>query len=71
MMMKRLMIIGCMAASLFAACNNPVKQKKNVETTGKKPEIAKHFTCTMHPGVLADKPGLCPKCGMELVEKDN
>src|SRR5437763_1654035 len=26
-----------------------------------------HYTCLMHPGVLSDKPGECPKCGMELV----
>jgi Cu+-exporting ATPase len=24
------------------------------------------FTCPMHPDVLADHPGLCPKCGMAL-----
>ena len=23
----------------------------------------------MHPEVKSDKPGKCPKCGMELVEK--
>ncbi|MBI4035208.1 MAG: HAD-IC family P-type ATPase, partial [Candidatus Chisholmbacteria bacterium] len=25
------------------------------------------YTCPMHPEVVADKPGLCPKCGMGLV----
>ncbi|MEO7530112.1 MAG: heavy metal-binding domain-containing protein [Sediminibacterium sp.] len=24
----------------------------------------------MHPEVISDKPGKCPKCGMELVKKD-
>jgi hypothetical protein len=24
----------------------------------------------MHPEVVSDKPGKCPKCGMELVKKD-
>jgi transcription initiation factor IIE alpha subunit len=24
----------------------------------------------MHPEVISDKPGKCPKCGMELVEKE-
>lgn len=27
------------------------------------------YTCSMHPEVVADKPGTCPKCGMELVPK--
>src|SRR5436305_1469465 len=26
-----------------------------------------HYTCLMHPDVLSDKPGECPKCGMALV----
>lgn len=27
------------------------------------------YTCVMHPEVIADKPGKCPKCGMTLVVK--
>ena len=40
--------------------------------TGKKmSDTATHkvYTCTMHPDVVSDKPGKCPKCGMTLVEK--
>lgn len=29
------------------------------------------YACSMHPGVISDKPGECPKCGMVLVKKDN
>jgi CopA family copper-resistance protein len=29
------------------------------------------YTCTMHPEVRSDKPGKCPKCGMNLVEAEN
>ncbi|MEY2497668.1 MAG: hypothetical protein QOD12_1224 [Verrucomicrobiota bacterium] len=28
---------------------------------------AAKYTCVMHPEVITDKPGKCPKCGMELV----
>ena len=28
---------------------------------------AKKYTCTMHPEVVMNKPGKCPKCGMKLV----
>lgn len=31
--------------------------------------VAKTYTCSMHPEVTSDKPGKCPKCGMDLVEK--
>ena len=27
------------------------------------------YTCPMHPEVVRDQPGNCPKCGMKLVEK--
>jgi Cu(I)/Ag(I) efflux system membrane fusion protein len=27
------------------------------------------YTCSMHPDVVQDKPGKCPKCNMALVEK--
>lgn len=29
------------------------------------------YTCPMHPEIVSDKPGKCPKCGMELVEKEH
>ena len=25
------------------------------------------YTCPMHPEIIQDKPGNCPKCGMHLV----
>lgn len=28
---------------------------------------AERYTCPMHPEVISDKPGKCPKCGMNLV----
>jgi hypothetical protein len=30
----------------------------------------KQYTCTMHPEVIKDTPGKCPKCGMDLVPKE-
>jgi len=29
------------------------------------------YTCKMHPEVISDKPGKCPKCGMDLVRKED
>jgi hypothetical protein len=33
-------------------------------------ERTQKFTCPMHPEVITDHPGSCPKCGMKLVPKD-
>ena len=27
------------------------------------------YTCSMHPEIVQDKPGKCPKCGMNLTAK--
>ena len=43
----------------------------NQKTVTKNQTMAatKTYTCSMHPEVISDKPGKCPKCGMELIEK--
>ena len=28
-----------------------------------------YYTCAMHPTVVAEEPGTCPICGMDLVKK--
>ena len=36
-------------------------------TTPKKEVQKTMYTCPMHPKVIGDKKGKCPKCGMDLV----
>jgi hypothetical protein len=48
-------------------------EKETTKMTGTKngkKEGIKTYTCSMHPEVIADKPGNCPKCGMTLIEKN-
>jgi RND family efflux transporter MFP subunit len=35
--------------------------------SGTTPAAKQLYTCPMHPDVISDKPGQCPKCGMNLV----
>lgn len=39
------------------------------QTKNQNTEATKTYTCSMHPEVISDNPGKCPKCGMELIEK--
>lgn len=39
------------------------------ETAAPSKAVGAAYTCPMHPEVLSDKPGKCPKCGMALVKK--
>ena len=36
-------------------------------TSASQPAAKQFYTCPMHPDVISDKPGKCPKCGMDLV----
>lgn len=44
---------------IFVACTQNQKHADHQDT----------YTCPMHPTVVADKPGTCPVCGMDLVRK--
>ncbi|MGZ3754744.1 MAG: heavy metal-binding domain-containing protein [Mucilaginibacter sp.] len=54
--------------NVFAA-SQPVSVSDTSKVKTTKPGKVQ-YTCTMHPDVLTDKPGKCPKCGMTLVKKE-
>ena len=55
------------AASVFAVHSNTAVS--DTAKTKKVKPVKVQYTCTMHPEVISDKPGKCPKCGMTLVKK--
>ncbi len=47
---------------------NTDQQQKKGASAEKAEKVS--YTCPMHPEVISDKPGKCPKCGMDLVKKE-
>ncbi|MCD6375192.1 MAG: efflux RND transporter periplasmic adaptor subunit [Caldisericaceae bacterium] len=71
--MKPRILIGFLGlillASLAGVLNSCSKDEKN--TAKEQTEIKQLYTCPMHPDVITEEPGECPKCGMELVPVKN
>ena len=59
-LMMILVLIGVEAVA-FVGCSS--------DHSAAKSEKAAQYTCPMHPELVKDRPGDCPKCGMKLVEK--
>jgi len=55
-------LLACIGVLAGAGC-------ARANPAGSKTSAAPKYTCPMHPEVLQDKPGSCPKCGMKLAEK--
>ena len=70
-MNKKLSILISMfvlATIIFFSCGDSAKTTtvSNTDTTKTATVV---YTCSMHPEVISDKPGKCPKCGMDLIIK--
>ncbi|MEO6522997.1 MAG: heavy metal-binding domain-containing protein [Mucilaginibacter sp.] len=65
-----IIVIGLLLFTTACNSNQKARTKTPADTAAKK-STGIQYTCTMHPDVIESKPGTCPKCGMQLVEKDN
>lgn len=63
-----LLIIAVALVSASCGANNTTHNEGIADTAVSKTAVVS-YTCTMHPEVVSEKPGKCPKCGMALVEK--
>jgi hypothetical protein len=66
--MKRFIYLVIVIA--FIACKgNENKQPQSSNDSIKKDSVRTEYTCPMHPEIVTDKPGKCPRCGMDLEPK--
>ena len=56
--MKKYLIITLMCLFVFISCKNKKQQLVHAD---------EYYTCSMHPQIMEDKPGLCPICHMDLI----
>lgn len=61
------LVVGSILAMSAISCQKNTS-KIDPKTDVQAENVGVYYTCTMHPEVHSDKPGKCPKCGMELVE---
>ena len=68
--MKKTIFLACLMLAMAItgiARNNTNTGVQNKEQSAN----AIVYTCPMHPEVTSDKPGQCPKCGMNLEKKES
>ncbi len=59
-------LLACAAVGGWFLWQNQHSDKSAAEKTTL---IKQLYTCSMHPFIIREKPGLCPVCGMELIRK--
>lgn len=71
--MKTKAIILVVLTIVFFSFQNTYAQHavEKQDTTLLKDSAKIIYTCPMHPEIKSDKPGTCPKCGMDLVKLEN
>ena len=63
------LLLAAAPAALLAGCGEP--ETPVPEGAGGETEQVQLWTCGMHPNVIAEEPGQCPICGMNLTPVKN
>lgn len=62
----RAALVACALAASVAVAAPAARAQAKPAAQAKKLAAGDYYTCLMHPDIRAKKPGLCPKCRMEL-----
>jgi hypothetical protein len=68
--MKKNLIVACLlliSMGYAVAQTNDTNSINRIEPVNSGTIVT--YTCSMHPEIKSDKPGKCPVCGMDLVQK--
>ncbi|WP_299284917.1 heavy metal-binding domain-containing protein [uncultured Mucilaginibacter sp.] len=68
--MKKITLFAVIILSVSACKQSDQQTAENPKDTIYTGKNSIKYTCPMHPEVVENKPGVCRKCGMELVEKE-
>ncbi len=65
---KILILLICAGSFIILSCHH----HRGMNNRASEEKIVKKvvYTCEMDTDVRSDKPGKCPKCGMDLVKKE-
>jgi hypothetical protein len=62
-------ITALILLTFYVQINANSNSETNLNGSSSETMNASVYTCPMHPDVISDAPGQCPKCGMDLVLK--
>jgi hypothetical protein len=68
--MKKISLLICAAILMATVAIAFAETTPAASPTASISPALQKYTCPMHAEVVQDKPGKCPKCGMNLVPKE-
>ena len=72
-MTLRMSALWPLALAVLVACSggNPARDAVDASSApaSTPAAVGDMYSCPMHPEVVSDHPGKCPKCGMDLVKQ--